>query len=162
MLEFAASRSYGDRQPRVEGNVAYDRSKVLLNVDKSLCSNPWTTLSALALQLGVERHTIERIVRQSYGVSFRSYRTGQVLMLSLNLLLDQTCLSVKEIANRLGFGSASSFSRFIKYHTNLPPTSIRTRYNDVIRSPVSLDTTRLLRARRLSPDSDHSAPFPDV
>jgi AraC-like DNA-binding protein len=105
--------------------VTYNRNEIILHVDEILSLNPRTCLSDLASKLQIERHTIEKVVYETSRLSFKSYRDKQILEKSLRLITRGGCLTIKQIAARIGFASTASFSRFVKNHTRRTPTSIR-------------------------------------
>jgi adenylyl-sulfate kinase len=81
------------------------------------------SLSELARHIGVERHTIEKLVRSTTGQSFRQLQ--QVLLLErAKLLLDQG-KPIKEVAFDLGFEHPQSFHRFVKKFSGTTPSCLR-------------------------------------
>ncbi len=80
------------------------------------------SLKEVAHTIGVDRHSIERVVRLSTGLSFRGLQ--QSLLLERATLLLRRGSPLKEIAFELGFGSPQSFHRFIKRISGRTPTSL--------------------------------------
>ena len=102
----------------------HDPKQLLTHIDVLFCHDPSLTLRELAHTLGIDRHVIERAVREIRGVSFREMQKQTRLMAALELLRIQNDLLIKEIADSLGF-SPNAFSRFIRTMTGKPPTQHR-------------------------------------
>lgn len=105
--------------------MTYNHYQIFLRLDEMLSSNPTIKLSDISGSLRMERRTIERVVKEFAATSFRLYRKNKLLEYSFRLLTQNGCLSLKEVATRIGFSGLSSFSRFVKLHTGQNPTSIR-------------------------------------
>lgn len=105
--------------------MAYHRRKLFAKLDRRLTADPCLRLKQLAHDLGVERHTIENIVRETKGKSFRKFQKGKLLRKALRVLMKESDKSIKEIAVALGYASSEPFSRFVKTHTGRNPTQIR-------------------------------------
>lgn len=80
-------------------------------VGESLRRQPWQTLSAIALELGASRDTLERALR-AHGTGFRALRRVAVADALARQSATTPALSGKELAVRLGFGSPSAFAHF--------------------------------------------------
>jgi AraC-like DNA-binding protein len=93
-------------------------------VAAKLSLNPRMHLDKIAYDLGADRHTIEDAVNICAGVKFREYRNIKLLDKGI-FLLQQTDLSIKQIAIDLDYSAFDSFSRFIKHHTGETPRQIR-------------------------------------
>ena len=78
------------------------------------------TLTEVAREVGVERHTVERVVRSIIGQSFRELQRN-LLSERANLLLEQG-RAIKEIAFEVGYGSPQSFHRFIRRAQGITPS----------------------------------------
>jgi two-component system response regulator YesN len=87
--------------------------------------NPRASLAHISGELQVERHTIERAVKDQKGKSFREYQQDILLVTSLRFLSSGPNRSIKEIAYSLGYQSPRSFCRFIKDKTGHTPTQLR-------------------------------------
>ncbi len=108
--------------------MAYDRRRLIAELDRLLSANPHLRLARVAHDLGVERHTIEHVVHERKATSFRKYQEEKLLRKALGLLTDESrksIESIKQIAISLGYASSDPFSRFIKAHTGRTPTQIR-------------------------------------
>lgn len=81
------------------------------------------TLTEVAREVGVERHTVERVVRSITGLSFRELQRN-LLSERANLLLEQG-RAIKEIAFEVGYGSPQSFHRFIRKAYGITPSCLR-------------------------------------
>ena len=92
--------------------MAYNRQKLLEELDDLITDNPRMRLSEIARTLGVDRHTIENAMRSRRSMTFREYRQSKLLQLARKML-DQPRMSVKEVGLKLGYPSAASFSRSV-------------------------------------------------
>ena len=105
--------------------MAYDRGKLFAELDRRLTADPCLRLKQPARDLGVERHTIEDIVREIKSTTFRRYQKGKLLQKTRVIIRKKPNSSGKEIAAELGYRSSKSFSRFIKRATGWSMTEIR-------------------------------------
>jgi AraC-like DNA-binding protein len=105
--------------------MTYNLRRLMVELDIWLSHRPQIHLRELAEKLAVERHTIERAVREVAGTSFREYQKREVLKQALRLLTEGGGHSEKQIAFMLGYQSPDAFSRFIKAATGKTPTEIR-------------------------------------
>jgi adenylyl-sulfate kinase len=81
------------------------------------------TLTELAAETGVERHTIEKVLRATTGRSFRELQRTMLLERA-NVLAAQG-KAIKEIAFELRFGSPQAFHRFIRKTSGRTPSLLR-------------------------------------
>lgn len=81
-------------------------------------------LAALAQQLHISTRQLNRIIRNTYGMTFRQKINARRLSIALDRLRNSDD-SLQEIAQLLGFGSTTAFGIFIKKATGLPPSHIR-------------------------------------
>jgi AraC-like DNA-binding protein len=81
------------------------------------------TLSEVARKVGVERHTLEKVVRSTTGQSFRQLQRTLLLERAKVLLAQEK--SIKEVAFELGFGHPQSFHRFVRKSSGGTPSSLR-------------------------------------
>ena len=105
--------------------MAYDVHSLLQRVEESLATCPRISISELARQLEVERHTIERTVRKGTGRTFRELQAERLLAEALRLLKAEPSRSIKEVSFLLGYGSPRAFRRFMKRTHGKPPTEAR-------------------------------------
>lgn len=82
------------------------------------------TMEALAEQLHVSVRQAHRIIKKSYGKTYREKAAEIRLEIALGFLR-ATDKSISEIAEELGYSSSSSFTTFIKNETGKTPTAIR-------------------------------------
>src|SRR5437773_8601960 len=83
--------------------MAYDRRRVFAELDRRLTADPCLRLKQLARDLGVERHTIEDIVREIKSMTFRRYQKGKLLQKTRVIIRKKPNSSGKEIAAELGY-----------------------------------------------------------
>jgi methylphosphotriester-DNA--protein-cysteine methyltransferase len=81
--------------------VAYNRRKLLEELDKLVADDPRMRLSEIARSLDVDRHTIENAMRSRRKMTFREYRRKRLLQLAREML-DRPHMSVKEVGIKLG------------------------------------------------------------
>ncbi len=82
------------------------------------------SVTYFAKQLYVHPNHLNSIVKKETGHTAQDLIFGRVIHFSKMLLL-QTDLSIKEIAERLSFTDSSHFSTFFKKRTNLSPSQFR-------------------------------------
>lgn len=75
-------------------------------------------------KLFITTNYLNKIVRQTLGVSSKQYIQNKVIQESKRLLI-YTTLSVAEIASKLHFETASYFIRFFRKHTGYTPRDYR-------------------------------------
>lgn len=81
------------------------------------------TLTEVAAELGVERHTIEKVVRATTGQTFRELQRTILVERASRLAAEGK--AIKEIAFELRFGSPQSFHRFIRKTCGKTPSLLR-------------------------------------
>ena len=82
-----------------------------------LTENPGSGLKTVAAKLGVERHTIEKAVKTCKGVTFRDLRSQIIVSSARRMLVEEPCLTVAQVAHRLGLSSGQTLTRTLKKHT---------------------------------------------
>src|SRR5579864_1697365 len=97
--------------------MAYDLDWIFLQVEKHLEGTPSLSLTQLSTLIGVERHTLERAVKNVTAQTFRDFRNGILLKHARGLLRDEPHRTIKEVAFILGYRYQGSFSRFIRTET---------------------------------------------
>jgi len=105
--------------------MAYNHGKIVARLRKLLTENIRLRLLEASRELGVERHTIEKALKEVTGCSFRDYRQRILLDEALRLLVQEASLSTKQIAVHLGYGSGTAFARFVRSQTGFTPTELR-------------------------------------
>jgi AraC-like DNA-binding protein len=127
--------------------MAYNLKLVFAAVEAQLASDARMMLAAVAANLNIERHTIERAVRQEVGISFREYRQRRLLLAVLQIVSENPMFGSKEIAYRAGYGSREALVRFIKAKSGKTLTDIRKSSTTVTFSSSSVTPKRLTRSR---------------
>lgn len=84
-----------------------------------------STLSAAAQALGVERHTLERIVKAREGCTFRAWRRRAVIERAAAQLVATRDLSIKAAAYEAGYKSVTSFCRAFRAVMRMSPQQFR-------------------------------------
>jgi len=115
------TRAHGDNELlQVTRGVymTYNTSRLLQELDDHLRRQPRLPLSALEEQLGVGRHTIEKVIRTATGKSFRQYQSQKVLAEAKRMLSGSDLFQIKQVALSLGYSSTKSFSsRLLKNYS---------------------------------------------
>ena len=117
--------------------MAYDLRLLAERVEAYLSASPRKLLRDVAAELGVDRHTVERAVRDRTGKTFRQLQREALAAEALKLLTSEPPRSVKEVCFLLGYRSSSGFSR-------ASPACLRgaTDRNPEGRCPASRDERR--------------------
>lgn len=84
----------------------------------------WNSIGAYASHLGISAKHLTEVVKEETG-STALQIIHEKLLLESQYLLKHTTFSIKECADKLGFETASYFSRFFKTHTNRSPNDFR-------------------------------------
>ena len=103
--------------------MTYNASRLLQTIDNRLCHDPRASLLTLERDLGVGRHTIEKVIRATTGKSFRDYQAEKALSKAMQLLNGTDALQIKQVAFSLGYCSTKSFSRYFKARTGMTPSA---------------------------------------
>ena len=90
----------------------------MMNIDKSC------TLSQTCADIKVSPSHLSRVVKNEFGVGFSEYINLSKVTRAKRLLLS-TPLTVGDIAEQLGYGSANYFSRVFKKYTGFLPSKYR-------------------------------------
>lgn len=105
--------------------MAYDRDAITASVRQLLRSNPRLSLRAIAVDLGIDRHTISRALIASTGQPFREIRTAIEREMYAEALRTSGTRSIKEIASQFGHTHSRSFARRWKQMTGMAPSQSR-------------------------------------
>jgi len=106
--------------------MTYSSLQVFSAIESVVAAKPSVHLSEVSKVIKVERHSIERSVREATGLSFRKYRQRKILVRAVNLLhTDNPIMDQKTIAFDLGYRSTGSLGRAIKRMTGMTPSQIR-------------------------------------
>jgi AraC-like DNA-binding protein len=92
------------------------------NIDYTIHIQPIIASLGISPNYGLE------VFQKIYHMSPRKYLSGLKLQ-EAKILLQQPEISLKEIANRLGYKNLSHFSRQFKRWTGLNPTEFRNKTN---------------------------------
>lgn len=103
-----------------QGFEMYSRYVILRELRRILRSRPRQKLAEIAREIGVERHTILRVLSDK-GLDFRSMSCEYVCLRVQEFLQTSPPLTMKEIAFRIGFPSLSSFSHYLARHKEWSP-----------------------------------------
>nr|WP_275942616.1 helix-turn-helix domain-containing protein [Paenibacillus alba] len=87
-----------------------------------------TTVAGVAKEMNLSRSQCSKLFSKVYGLSPRQYVSQQKLKLAKELLVT-THLSMTDIADKLGFQSASHFSRQFRRWTGQSPSEFRPKHH---------------------------------
>jgi AraC-like DNA-binding protein len=105
--------------------MSYNQRLLFAEIDERFSTNPRVSLSLLALDLGVHRHTLENAVQKFTGMSFSGYRQKKLVTKAVSMLCDSPFMSIKCIAVELGYQSPAAFTRFLRSKTGKTPSAFR-------------------------------------
>jgi AraC-like DNA-binding protein len=109
------------------GNImVYDLHRIFLQVTRHVGVMPSISLTRLSNNLGVERHTIAKAIKNATGLSFREFRNSVLLKHACGLLKDESNRTIKEVAFAVGYQSQGSLSRFIRIATGHSAKAVKT------------------------------------
>ncbi len=102
-------------------------TEVAHSIEKKLRSDPHGSIAEVAASLGISRGRCTHIFTKLYGQAPRQYVSRLILNEAKHLLIHST-LTIENLAEQLGFQSASHFSRQFRRWTGMPPSAYRPRY----------------------------------
>ncbi len=91
--------------------MAYNYNKLALRATQILNDEPGTSLKFIAGELGVDRHTIARALRQVLSCTYRDLQAKAYVKRIAHLRSLPECASLSGHAQMLGYTSARSASR---------------------------------------------------
>ena len=100
--------------------------KRFLHLARESIQSPGVTVEALARKLGVHRTTLTDLFRTEMGMTPGAYLDRLRLQHAL-VLLRETNMRIKEVAEHSGFSNLSYFSRVIGKATGRTPQAYRTQ-----------------------------------
>lgn len=125
-------------------SMSYNRSGLVIRIRGALQKRPLTSVTRLAVDLGIGRHTITRALRKNGGKSFRDLQDEYLIDRLVSLRSSET-LSVKQIAYELGYRSPGSLSR--RLHRMLGERPTRLLRHGRITDEAVLEKLRLTQRR---------------
>lgn len=96
-------------------------------IEEKLRNGNHQKIAEIAASLGISRGRCTHLFTKVYGQSPRQYMSNIVLNEAKHLLVYST-YTMEELAERLGFQSASHFSRQFRRWTGMPPSAFRPKY----------------------------------
>ena len=103
--------------------MVYQRERLAALAVDLVRRQPRMTLAEASEKLGVHRHTLQRALKAS-GRSFTHIKRVVVLERLGRGLDGARAVALKQIWVELGFGSASSFARYVRRATGKPPSAL--------------------------------------
>jgi AraC-like DNA-binding protein len=113
-----------DEEMPQNGSVHALRARRAMTVIRSRCTDPNLDAAAVAFEVRVSQRSLCMLLRAHFGVGFRTaLRRARVT--ASHELLQQSTLSVKEIAFRVGYTSTSQFDRDFRRDCGTTPGQYR-------------------------------------
>lgn len=109
-----------------ESGVAGSRIDAVLNYIRMSHLQPDCSLVHVSQLLGVSRFHLSRLVLKQTGVTFKGHLQAAKMNTAAKLL-QQTSLSIKEIASATGYAHTPSFDRQFRHHFRMTPGGFRLR-----------------------------------
>jgi AraC-like DNA-binding protein len=106
--------------------MVYDLHRIFLQVTQHVEMTPSISLMQLSNNLGIERHTIAKAIKNATGLSFREFRNSVLLKHVRDLLKDESNRTIKEVAFAVGYRSQGSLSRFMRIATGHSAKAVKT------------------------------------
>lgn len=141
LFDYPAIRSFYKRkvvQPVIDRMNQFRKSgsemileKVMELIDRK---NGDVTLAECAKELGYHPSYIWRVLKNTRDITFTDYIAEQKLHIATRLL-EETELSVAEIAERLSYSNAQNFIRLFKKHMGITPGQYRKNSREKARQP---------------------------
>ncbi|WP_443947056.1 AraC family transcriptional regulator [Pedobacter sp. AW1-32] len=120
------NRAYAERyilSSETESNSIAFLFKEILQNDVNRVKN----VQYYAQQLGISRITLNKCIKQQFGVTV-SAMIDESIVFEIKSLLAYTTLNINEISYRLQFSQANHMTRFFKVHTGISPKQFRNDY----------------------------------
>jgi len=83
-----------------------------------------TNLKSIAKKFGYTENYVSHMFKAKTGMSIKKYITGRKMKIASDILLNTGC-KVSELAERLGYSSAQSFSRMFHNNMGCSPSAFR-------------------------------------
>lgn len=123
LLEITTEHVMNKKIVSIKGNLLSDRVHEYLIQD--LSSNPTAEKTAASVNMSIS--SINKALKQTYGISFRQYSNNIRLDKAKIELEKNPKLSITEAALEVGFQDPLYFSRMFKKRYGIPPKSIRVK-----------------------------------
>jgi len=105
--------------------LAYDYSQTIALVLQELEKAPRTTVAALSRRMGIDRHTLARIARQSTGFGLRELQRRVLIDKVIRVMHEWPNRSIKELSYLMGYGSPRAFRYLVADVWGMSPTALR-------------------------------------
>jgi len=93
------------------------------------CPLDAVSLSACAQHAGLSVHHFLRLFREVHGITPHRYLSSRRICMARRLL-EETTMSISEIALEAGFGSASDFGRMFRQETGISASKYRRHFGE--------------------------------
>src|ERR1700730_17220359 len=104
--------------------MSYSRRGITDFVTATLESRPAATLKQISRDLYIDRHTINKAVREVFGKSFRELQQDNLIWRAQSLLTSSRS-DVQEVARDIGLGSPRSLQRLAVRMLKLTPKAVQ-------------------------------------
>ena len=105
--------------------MSYDTPAFASLVVKRLAEFPHITLVVLSLELQIDRHTLNRALVESTGLTFRQLKNLKHSEVIQALFCHASPGSIKQAAVEAGYGSGASLARRTRRTMGMTPSEIR-------------------------------------
>ena len=119
LVEALRSEQGGATSPGLVRGLGDERLAIALRLMHERPSHPWSVME-LAKQTALSRSAFFDRFKRAVGVAPMEYLLGWRLALAKNLLRQRGC-TITEVAERVGYSSASTFSVAFSRHVGSPP-----------------------------------------
>ncbi len=124
--------------------MSYEWTQLFSTIAARVRENPAVSLRGLSRQLQVGQRTLQKVVSNNTGKTFRRLRDDAMIEKIQALLISSPLVSMKEISFSAGFGSPRSFARCVRRLTGCSPCELRHHLSENVRCgtrahPISLN-----------------------
>lgn len=105
-------------------NTIDKETEVILSTINTSYSNPQFSVTDIQIETGISERKIATIIKNKTGCNFKQY-LNSVRITETKRLLQETDLSISEIAYKTGYNNVSHFNRVFKNRTSISPSAYR-------------------------------------
>ena len=105
--------------------MSYDYDLLYRRIFLRMLKDPCISVEELSQELNVSRRTIQEVISDRTGKSYRALRETILVARTRQLFARKPSLAIKEVSFAVGFISARSFARAIKRACGLSPEELR-------------------------------------
>ncbi len=139
LWEGVADAQYADGAASACSTARYAACRVETRVQQALClirqrhTSHRLNLRIIAEEIGVSHWHLTRLLKRHTGRGFESHLHSARILHAQMLLYSDACLSIKEIAELVGYSSATLLNRHFKQLCGVSPKAYRRRvYSEIV------------------------------